>query len=188
MTLPSETKMDATITLHGININFLSQITTPKVLALKSQLFFAIKKIERSAFKKVLTNSTVMVGNWSALNDEGLISSEPFAYYPAKDILSYSLSDEPVYPSIIHEYGHRYHHKMIAGGFKNKALISLYKSSQYCFKGNVFENIPCPSEYGAKNHMEFFAEMFTLIILGLVKPSQQAIANEFMQIVNQESI
>ena len=36
--------------------------------------------------------------------------------------------------------------------------------------------------------MEFFAEMFTLIILGLVKPSQQAIADEFMQIVNQESI
>jgi hypothetical protein len=234
MTRPTEIKMDATINLHGITITFLSPMTKSNLIALKTQLFLAIKKIERSPFKKVLKNSFVMVGNPLVLSDEGFSPSEQFAYYPTKDVLIYG-NDESAYQSIIHEYGHRFHNKMIVNGFKNKALINLYKkavSSQYCFKDQmpqigdllsdlkpdrlnyvltniigdtyiyinqhgkilelnrayILETISCPSQYGAKNHMEFFAEMVTLITLDLVKPSQQVIADKFMQIVNEESI
>lgn len=48
----------------------------------------------------------------------------------------------------------------------------------------IIRMLACPSEYGSENEMEFFAEMTTLITLGLVKPNQQVIANKFMQILN----
>jgi len=48
-------------------------------------------------------------------------------------------------------------------------------------KESVLERITCPSRYGATDHKEFFAEMITLITLGLVKPNQQVIANKFME-------
>ena len=41
----------------------------------------------------------------------------------------------------------------------------------------------CPSEYGATNHMEFVAEMCTLITMDIVKPQQKEIANKFIEIV-----
>jgi hypothetical protein len=54
-------------------------------------------------------------------------------------------------------------------------------------RASILKRITCPSKYGAKNVEEFFAEMVTLIILGLVKPSQKILADKFMQIVEQES-
>jgi hypothetical protein len=59
---------------------------------------------------------------------------------------------------------------------------------KYLDKKDILRRITCPSQYGAKNEGEFFAEMCTLITLGLVKPSQKLIADKFMQIVEQESI
>ena len=55
-------------------------------------------------------------------------------------------------------------------------------------KKDILKRITCPSQYGSKDHTEFFAEMFTLITLGLVKPSQKPVADKFMEIVNRESI
>ncbi len=55
-------------------------------------------------------------------------------------------------------------------------------------KKDILKLITCPSQYGAKNELEFFAEMVTLITLGLVKPSQQVIADKFMDIINKYSI
>ena len=48
-------------------------------------------------------------------------------------------------------------------------------------KEDVLQRITCPSSYSAENHKEFFAEMMTLITLGLVKPNQQVLANKFME-------
>jgi len=55
-------------------------------------------------------------------------------------------------------------------------------------KKSILKRITCPSQYGAKNEMEFFAEMVTLIVLDKVKPNQRVVVNKFLQIVNQESI
>lgn len=55
-------------------------------------------------------------------------------------------------------------------------------------KQEILKLIHCPSQYGAKNVEEFFAEMCTLITLGLVKPSQKLITDKFMEIVMQEII
>jgi hypothetical protein len=52
----------------------------------------------------------------------------------------------------------------------------------------ILMRITCPSEYGAKNEREFFAEMFSLIVLEMVKPSQQVVVNKFLDIVAKESI
>lgn len=43
--------------------------------------------------------------------------------------------------------------------------------------------IKCPSEYGAKDAVEFFAELLTLITINKVKPSQRMIADKFLEIV-----
>jgi hypothetical protein len=51
-------------------------------------------------------------------------------------------------------------------------------------KKDILKRITCPSAYGAKNHAEFFAEMVTLITLGLVKPNQKIIADKFISVVN----
>ncbi len=67
-----------------------------------------------------------------------------------------------------------------------------YKNSKgelkYLDKKDILRRITCPSQYGAKNEGEFFAEMVTLITLGLVKPSQKLIADKFMEIINTELI
>jgi hypothetical protein len=52
----------------------------------------------------------------------------------------------------------------------------------------ILMRITCPSEYGASNQYEFFAEMFTLIVLEVVKLNQQVVVNEFLDIVAKESI
>ena len=52
----------------------------------------------------------------------------------------------------------------------------------------LLQRITTPSTYGAKDYLEFFAEMFGLIVLGLVKPNQQTVANEFIHLVSSESI
>ena len=54
-------------------------------------------------------------------------------------------------------------------------------------KKDLLKRITCPSQYGAKNEREFFAEMFTLITLGLVKPTQKVVADKFMKIIKLES-
>jgi hypothetical protein len=55
-------------------------------------------------------------------------------------------------------------------------------------KEEIIQRIACPSEYGASNVAEFFAEMCVLITFNKVKPSQKLIADKFMQIVNEESL
>jgi hypothetical protein len=55
-------------------------------------------------------------------------------------------------------------------------------------KKDILLRITCPSVYATKNRVEFFAEMVTLITLGLVKPSQKLIADKFMEIINNEVI
>ncbi len=47
----------------------------------------------------------------------------------------------------------------------------------------MIELLNCPSQYGATNLSEWFAEMCTLITLNKVKPSQQHIANMFIEIL-----
>ena len=49
----------------------------------------------------------------------------------------------------------------------------------------ILHLISCPSTYGAKNPVEFFAEMCTLITLNLVKPNQRELADKFINIINQ---
>ena len=51
-------------------------------------------------------------------------------------------------------------------------------------KKDILNRIKCPSQYGAKNEREFFAEMCVLITFNKVKPSQRLIANKFLEIVN----
>ncbi len=51
-------------------------------------------------------------------------------------------------------------------------------------KEKIIKMLECPSEYGATDEFEFFAEMCALITLGLVKPSQKKIAYHFIELVN----
>jgi len=46
----------------------------------------------------------------------------------------------------------------------------------------------CPSEYSKKVHYEWFAEMATLATLNLAKTSEKLIVEEFIKVVNEESI
>jgi len=55
-------------------------------------------------------------------------------------------------------------------------------------KKDILLRTTCPSVYGTRNKAEFFAEMVTLITLGLVKPSQKLIADKLMEIINNEVI
>ncbi len=55
-------------------------------------------------------------------------------------------------------------------------------------KAEILKLMNCPSKYSAKNEREFFAEMVTLITLGLVKPSQQVVVDKFLKIVNEDSL
>ena len=48
----------------------------------------------------------------------------------------------------------------------------------------IIKMLECPSQYGAKDEMEFFSEMCTLITMGLVTPNQKKIAYHFTQLVN----
>jgi hypothetical protein len=50
-------------------------------------------------------------------------------------------------------------------------------------KNLIMQMIKCPSIYGSKNRQEFFAEMCTMITLGVVKPNQEMMANVFMSLV-----
>jgi hypothetical protein len=60
------------------------------------------------------------------------------------------------------------------------------KGEKKKFTRKQIENlIACPSEYSAKNEREFFAEMCVLITLNKVKPSQKALAERFLQIVEE---
>mgnify|MGYP000642436445 CR=1 FL=1 len=68
----------------------------------------------------------------------------------------------------------------------------IYKNSkgrlQAFDKKDILLRITCPSVYATADKAEFFAEMVTLITLGLVKPSQKLIADKFMEIINNEVI
>jgi hypothetical protein len=70
--------------------------------------------------------------------------------------------------------------------------IFIYKDSlgkEIKFPRNkIMKMIRCPSEYGAENVMEFFAEMCTMITLGIVKPNQEMIAKIFINIVEKNLI
>jgi hypothetical protein len=46
----------------------------------------------------------------------------------------------------------------------------------------------CSSGYGSTNYDEWFAEMITAITLGLVRPSYKEVADEFLAILNDETI
>ena len=52
----------------------------------------------------------------------------------------------------------------------------------------MIELLNCASEYGARNHKEFVAELCTLISLNKVKPSMQKLADDFIQILKKERI
>lgn len=68
----------------------------------------------------------------------------------------------------------------------------IYKNEQDVQKvidyEKVKELIICPSQYGSQSLEEWFAEMCALITLNKVKASQQMIANQFIQILKQETI
>jgi hypothetical protein len=54
-------------------------------------------------------------------------------------------------------------------------------------KKQILKLLNCPSEYGATDLSEWFAEMCVLITLNKVKPSQKLIANEFIKILEEET-
>lgn len=173
MTLPLEQKMDATISLHSITFIIISRMSRHQVYHLKKELFYAIKNLEKSPFKKVLSNATIFVGNKKDLNEEGFNTKSGFEYFPNTDSITYTLvKDMAVYPTIIHEFGHRFHHKFITEGFENPSFVYLYQKSLT----------------SSHNYLEFFADMFTAITLGEVKPSEQKTADNFLSLVKQFSI
>jgi hypothetical protein len=55
-------------------------------------------------------------------------------------------------------------------------------------KGQIRTLSKCPSEYSTKAHFEWFAEMVSLATLNLAKPSEKMIVEEFIKVVNEESI
>jgi hypothetical protein len=61
------------------------------------------------------------------------------------------------------------------------------RESKTFTKAQILNLMNCPSTYGAKNHLEFFAEMVTLVTLGLVKPSQKVVVDKFLKIIKEES-
>ena len=52
--------------------------------------------------------------------------------------------------------------------------------------GKMIELINCPSQYGAKNHKEFVAELCTLITLNKMKSSMQKLADDFIRMLEEE--
>jgi len=67
---------------------------------------------------------------------------------------------------------------------KNEYIYENKEGQQVSFtKGDLLKMIKCPSQYGAKDALEFFAEMTTLITTNKVKPSQRAIADKFLDII-----
>ena len=237
---------------ENITSTFLSPVTKSVVLEYRGAIYKTINYIKNSPFKKVLTNSEILIGTKPALSKAGLSYSgrRVIALYWSQDKITYFINkegksdteDKDPFITLIHEFGHRYHSRFIKGGYYNFDFKDLYqeaiKSKEQCYIDqlpkigdplsnlrenwwtvrmssddyvltNIFKNrytytnstgdikefekkdilklITCPSQYGAKNVEEFFAEMFTLIILGKVKPNQKIIADKFMQLVNQES-
>ncbi len=47
----------------------------------------------------------------------------------------------------------------------------------------MLELLNCASGYGSVNHLEWFAEMCTLITLNKVKPNQKWVAEELIRII-----
>jgi len=64
---------------------------------------------------------------------------------------------------------------------------SLGKEMKFT-KAHLMKMLRCPSEYGATNEKEFFAEMCTLITLDIVKPNQEMIAKIFINIIKKNLI
>ena len=61
------------------------------------------------------------------------------------------------------------------------------KKSLTIDKMEILKSIRCPSDYGSKDEREFFAEMCTLITLGVQSPSQKWMVGKFISIVNNQS-
>lgn len=75
---------------------------------------------------------------------------------------------------------------------KIDGLNYIYENEQkkkiVFLKGQIRTLIRCPSEYSTKAHYEWFAEMVSLATLNLAKPSEKMIVDEFIKVVNEESI
>jgi hypothetical protein len=250
-----EAEMIATLILHNVSFSILSSLKKDKVLDLRTQIHLALKKLENSPFKKVLSNASVSIGTVPALKAQGFVIRSTknlvASYYRFLDTIIYPVNakgesirgEQPAYQNLIHEFGHRYHNTLMVDGYDNKSILDLYKKAiqpqEQCYldhlpklgdslsdlredwwnvrmgskdyilvkiendyytylsddgdviiaeKKNILKRITCPSRYGASDEKEFFAEMVTLITLGLVKPNQQVVANKFLQIVKQESL
>ena len=252
--------MDALLDSYGVTITFLFTPTKINAFEFKKQIYTAIKLLEATPFIKAVQNTHFVFGTAFALRKKGgfLERYRPMASYvsegssPLKNHILYAVDSEgdpkynyyPVYATIIHELGHKFHHKFMRDSYDNQSIIQLYdqameptnqcfldnlpnigdpfsnlRKNWYLVRGNpasdyfltniqkntyIYTNsngkkiiidksvllqlITCPSEYGAKNEKEFFAEMCVLITLDEVKPSQQMIANSFLDIVVTESI
>jgi len=244
----SEDSESAIIKLANVSLHIMSNMTLSQTIEFKKALSTAIEKLKNSPFKKVFSNSVILVGTedqsdsprGNAIARYRELADQIF-YFLKSDGSTYS--NKEIYITLIHEYGHRFHAHFMKNGYNNPKIKKLYLESQEgtktCYLKNlpkigdplsdlredwysvrmasneyylkkivgdnyIYENergrikevekkdilkrITCPSEYGAKNEREFFAEMFTLITLGLVKPNQQVIADKFMKIINTEAI
>jgi hypothetical protein len=240
-----EKEVVANIKAFGISLSILSNMNLNETLELKNALSIAVSKLEKSPFKKTLFDSEVLIGT----KDENNVEYEDnrIAHYnSALDHVFYFLNKENhknAYISLIHEYGHRFHHLFMKSGFNNARITELYldaiSGSKNCYlkqlpqigdplsnlredwwtvkmasdeyyldaifgyfyvyknvngdairihQKDIIKRITCPSTYGAKNEREFFAEMVSLITLGLVKPNQQVIVDKFLKIVKQDSL
>jgi hypothetical protein len=235
-------------TRQPISFYGLWKTNEKEILEFKKQILLALSFIKKSPvpfFPKVLQlGGLICVGNGDDLPKQSK-SENSIAFYSSGDDTIYYKKEKAKrapYISLIHEYGHKFHTKLIKDGYGNEKIKSLYEQAiqpnvcqlskmpkigdplsdlredwwtvrmsasddfilnkidgdNYIYtkgrlktilkKQDILKLIKCPSQYGAKNTMEFVAEMITLITLDLVKPSQQLIADKFMEIIEQESI
>jgi len=172
-----------------LTLIFGPDLTREEIIQFKAEMLEVAKRIKASHIRNF---SEALIGNvyvgTSRFFDEEFNFRNALivqALYKPETKKIYYYTDGGKEPSsvasIIHEFAHKYHDLFLKNGFENEKIIELYnltKSGYYSF----------PTRYSAENEKEFFAVTVTLITLGLVKPSMQSLANDFIRMLEEERI
>jgi len=114
-------------------ILFIGPIKEKEILEFKKQILLCFDKIKNSSipyFTRIIqADGVIHMGNRAYLPQDLDIKASA-SYSPSNKIVYYvkdaSLTRN-TYITLIHEYGHKFHHMMLKNGFNNEAIIKLYK-------------------------------------------------------------
>jgi hypothetical protein len=149
-------EMDALLDSYNVTIIFLFKATKHQSFDFKKQIYNAIKVLERTPFIKAVQDARFVFGTTLALRKKGgfLERYRAMASYvrdgALKDHILYSVDSDgdpkyksyPIYATVIHELGHRYHHEFMIDGFDNQSIIQLYDQAMQPTNQCFLENLP----------------------------------------------